>query len=246
MGREGRSYKGISANVIDPASFDEVQRQALAEAFPKRVSPEGLIYSEEAMERPAGYTKPGLGVVSNAFMKRAIERATQPQYSDEQVDENLINSMLKGELQSRQFGKPSQGRYQGEIEAIRRGEQAPGPVGAAYHPSTRLGELQTRSATSPEQAHARALMHAAVWGEGLAPSQTIPLESPGPVRTIREFQPQQLSIPGAGLAPQINTTPALEEAVATERYMGTRPGQQLRFAMQKALAKASARQTSLF
>jgi hypothetical protein len=92
-------------------------------------------------------------------------------------------------------------------------------------------------------------MHAAVWGEGLAPSQTIPLESPGtlgPVRTTREFQPQQLSIPGAGIAPQINTTPALEESVATERYMGTRPGQNLRSAMQKALSKASARQTSLF
>jgi hypothetical protein len=209
MGREGRSYKGISANIIDPASFDEVQRQALAEAFPKRVSPEGLIYSEEAMERPAGYTSPTLGT-------RFSSRTGQP------------------------------GRYQGEIEAIRRGEQSPGPVGAVYHPSTRLEELQTRSATGPEQAHARALMHAAVWGEGLAPSQTIPLESPGPVRTTREFQPQQLSIPGAGLAPQINTTPALEEAVATERYMGTRPGQQLRSAMQKALAKASARQTSLF
>lgn len=212
MGREGRPYKGISANVIDPASFDEVQRQALAEAFPKRVSPEGLIYSEEAMERPTGYTSPTLGT-------RFSSRTGQP------------------------------GRYQGEIEAIRRGEQAPGPVGAAYHPSTRLGELQTRSATAPEQAHARALMHAAVWGEGLAPSQTIPLESPGtsgPVRTTREFQPQQLSIPGAGLAPQINTTPALEEAVATERYMGTRPGQQLRSAMQKALAIAGARQTSLF
>ena len=209
MGREGRSYKGISANIIDPASFDEVQRQALAEAFPKRVSPEGLIYSEEAMERPAGYTSPTLGT-------RFSSRTGQP------------------------------GRYQGEIEAIRRGEQSPGPVGAAYHPSTRLGELQTRSATGPEQVHARALMHAAVWGEGLAPSQTIPLESPGPVRATREFQPQQLSIPGAGLAPQINTTPALEEAVATERYMGTRPGQQLRSAMQKALAKASTRQTSLF
>ena len=209
MGREGRSYKGISANIIDPASFDEVQRQALAEAFPKRVSPEGLIYSEEAMERPAGYTSPTLGT-------RFSSRTGQP------------------------------GRYQGEIEAIRRGEQSPGPVGAAYHPSTRLGELQTRLATGPEQVHARALMHAAVWGEGLAPSQTIPLESPGLVRTTREFQPQQLSIPGAGLAPQINTTPALEEAVATERYMGTRPGQQLRSAMQKALAKASARQTSLF
>ena len=212
MGREGRSYKGIAANIIDPASFDPEQRQALAEAFPKRVSPEGLIYSEEAMERPAGYTKPTLGT-------RFSSRAGQ------------------------------QGQYQGEIEAIRRGEQAPGPVGAAYHPSTKLEKLQSRLATSPEQAYARARLHAAVWGEELAPSQTIPLENPatsGPVRIVREFQPQQLSIPGAGIAPQINTTPALEEAVATERYMGTRPGQQLRFAMQKALAKSNARQTSLF
>jgi hypothetical protein len=212
MGREGRSYKGIAANIIDPASFDPEQRQALADAFPKRVSPEGLIYSEEAMERPAGYTKPTLGT-------RFSSRAGQ------------------------------QGQYQGEIEAIRRGEQAPGLVGAAYHPSTKLEKLQSRSATSAEQSYARARLHAAVWGEGLAPSQTIPLESPGtsgPVRTTREFQPQQLSIPGAGIAPQINTTPPLEEAVATERYMGTRPGQNLRSAMQKALSKASARQTSLF
>ena len=212
MGREGRSYKGIAANIIDPASFDPEQRQDLADAFPKRVSPEGLIYSEEAMERPAGYTKPTLGT-------RFSSRAGQ------------------------------QGQYQGEIESIRRGEQTPGPVGAAYHPSTRLEKLQSRLATSPEQAYARARLHAAVWGEDLAPSQTIPLESPstsGPVRIVHEFQPQQLSIPGAGIAPQINTTPALEEAVATERYMGTRPGQNLRSAMQKALSKASARQTSLF
>jgi hypothetical protein len=212
MGREGRSYKGIAANIIDPASFDPEQRQDLADAFPKRVSPEGLIYSEEAMERPTGYTKPTLGT---RFSSRS--------------------------------GRQSQ--YQGEIEAIRRGEQAPGPVGAVYHPSTRLEKLQSRLATSPEQAYARARLHAAVWGEDLAPSQTIPLESPGtssPVRTTREFQPQQLSIPGAGIAPQINTTPALEEAVATERYMGTRPGQNLRSAMQKALSKASARQTALF
>jgi hypothetical protein len=212
MGREGRSYKGVSANIIDPISFDPEQRQALAEAFPKRVSPEGLLYAEEAMERPFGYTKPTLGT---RFSSRA--------------------------------GR--QGQYQGEIEAIRRGEQAPGPVNALEHPSTRLEKLQSRPATSPEQAYARARLHAAVWGEDLAPSQTIPLESPstsGPVRIVHEFQPQQLSIPGAGIAPQINTTPALEEAVATERYMGTRPGQQLRSAMQKALAKASARQTSLF
>jgi hypothetical protein len=61
MGREGRTFKGIAANVIDPASFDPAQRQALAEAHPERVSPEGLIYSKQAMERPIGYTEPTLG-----------------------------------------------------------------------------------------------------------------------------------------------------------------------------------------
>ena len=61
MGREGRTFKGIAANVIDPASFDPSQRQALAEAYPERVSPEGLIYSAQAMERPIGYTEPTLG-----------------------------------------------------------------------------------------------------------------------------------------------------------------------------------------
>jgi hypothetical protein len=61
MGREGRTFKGIAANVIDPASFDPSQRQALAEAYPERVSPEGLIYSSQAMERPIGYTEPTLG-----------------------------------------------------------------------------------------------------------------------------------------------------------------------------------------
>ena len=61
MGREGRTFKGIAANVIDPASFDPSQRQALAEAYPERVSPEGLIYSKQAMERPIGYTEPTLG-----------------------------------------------------------------------------------------------------------------------------------------------------------------------------------------
>jgi len=212
MGREGRSYKGIAANVIDPASFDPVQQKELAKAYPERVSPEGLIYSEEAMQRPAGYTRPTLGT-------RFSSQAGQ------------------------------QGKYRGEVEAIRSGEQTPGPVNVTFHPSTRLESLQSRPATPAEQAHARALLHAAVWGEDLAPSQTIPLESPGtssPVRITHEFQPQQLSIPGASVAPQIRSTPALEEAVATERYMGTRPGQNLRAAMQKALAKASVRQPSLF
>lgn len=61
MGREGRTFKGVAANVIDPASFDPAQRQVVAEAYPERISPEGLLYSKEAMERPIGYTESTLG-----------------------------------------------------------------------------------------------------------------------------------------------------------------------------------------
>ena len=49
MGHEGRTFKGVSATEIDPRSFDPVERAALAKQYPSRVTPEGLIYSEQAM-----------------------------------------------------------------------------------------------------------------------------------------------------------------------------------------------------
>jgi hypothetical protein len=49
MGSEGRTFKGVSATEIDPRSFDPVERAALAKQYPSRVTPEGLIYSEQAM-----------------------------------------------------------------------------------------------------------------------------------------------------------------------------------------------------
>lgn len=183
MGRGDRSYKGISADVIDPASFDPTQRAALAEAYPERVTPEGLIYTKKATEEV-------------------------PSAGQMHVREELTPAMR----------------------------------GLRSAPTSRV-------ATSPEQAFARAMLHAAVWGG--EPTRA-PLSSNAeevqatPVRTVREFQPQQLSIPGAGLASQIRSTPALEEALATERYMGSRPGTNLRSAMQKALAKASVQQPTLF
>ena len=183
MGRGDRSYKGISSDVIDPGSFDPTQRAALAEAYPERVTPEGLIYTKKATEEV-----------------------------------------------------PSAGQMH------MREELTPAMRGLRSAPTS-------RTATSPEQAFARAVLHAAVWGG--EPTRA-PLSSnaeevqAAPVRTVREARPQQLSIPGAGLASQIRSTPALEEALATERYMGSRPGTNLRAAMQKALAKASVQQPTLF
>jgi hypothetical protein len=183
MGKGDRSYKGISADVIDPGSFDPTQRAALAEAYPERVTPEGLIYTKKATEEV-------------------------PSAGQMHVREELSPTMR----------------------------------GLRSAPTS-------RTVTSPEQAYAQAMLHAAVWGgePTRAPlSGNVEEVQAAPVRTVREARPQQLSIPGAGLASQIRSTPALEEALATERYMGSRPGTNLRSAMQKALAKASVQQPTLF
>jgi hypothetical protein len=50
MGREGRTFKGVAANVIDPASFDPALLSTIAEATPERIDPtSGLAYSTQAM-----------------------------------------------------------------------------------------------------------------------------------------------------------------------------------------------------
>jgi hypothetical protein len=115
-----------------------------------------------------------------------------------------------------------------------------------------MEKISTRVPTPAEQSFLRAHIHAGIWGDPAdlqsnSAAQTIQLEpASATVVTHREFKPTQLVIPGAGVAPQIRSTPALEEAVATEQYMGTRPGRNLRAAMQKALSKAAAYQPSLF
>jgi len=50
MGREGRTFKGVSAEVIDPRSFDPAALAQLAEAAPEVLDPTtGLAYSQQAM-----------------------------------------------------------------------------------------------------------------------------------------------------------------------------------------------------
>ena len=115
MGKSDRSYKGISADVIDPASFDPAQLEILAKLYPERVTPEGLLYTEAATERPSGYTAPGMGAYSNAAMKRALAGPTP-----EQVDENLIQLALSspgGRLQARAQTAPRQAPAEGSPRA---------------------------------------------------------------------------------------------------------------------------------
>ena len=78
---------------------------------------------------------------------------------------------------------------------------------------------------------------------------SLPAATPEPsttVYTTREFVPTQLVLPGAGIAPEIQSNPALETAIATERYMGTRPSQKMRAALQQAMARVAVQQPSLF
>jgi len=50
MGREGRTFKGVSQDVVDPRSFDPAALAAIAEATPEVIDPTtGLAYSTAAM-----------------------------------------------------------------------------------------------------------------------------------------------------------------------------------------------------
>ena len=49
LGQQGRTYKGVGTQEIDPRSFDPVMLSQLAKQSPERVTPEGLIYSTQAL-----------------------------------------------------------------------------------------------------------------------------------------------------------------------------------------------------
>lgn len=49
LGQQGRTYKGVGTQEIDPRSFDPVMLSQLAKQSPERLTPEGLIYSNQAL-----------------------------------------------------------------------------------------------------------------------------------------------------------------------------------------------------
>ena len=235
MGKRDRSYKGITSDVIDPRSFDPVERQKRAEERPDLITPEGLLYMETAAERPIGYTPPGMGAYSNAAMKRALAGPTP-----EQVDENLIQLALSspgGRLQARAQTAPRPAPAEGSARAK--------SVALLKQRSEMINQIMRGESVDLPSASGARPQEVGQTSEWIHGPKEAPKSNPT-VRTVREARPQQLSIPGAGLASQIRSTPALEEALATERYMGSRPGTNLRAAMQKALAKASVQQPTLF
>lgn len=259
LGKEGRTYKGISADVINRASFDPAERQRILEAFPQAATPEGLIYSPSALESPGGglkaYKTPSFFVnKANEAGLSVHDFANEVLSNPSQHTKGTLKIAAETKASFKPTPAPGSARAQKIASLVASAEalKATG-AGAAAAPTeyrTRLENLTRRTPTPAEQSTWRSRVHAGIWGDPndlqtSSAAQTIALE---PATTVihHAFQPTQLTLPGAGIAPQIRSTPALEEAVATEKYMGTRPGQNLRAAMQKALSKAATYQPALF
>lgn len=260
MGREGRTFKGVAANVIDPGSFDPAIVSQLAESAPERIDPTtGLAYSVQAMGgkeraamaaeqealRQAGRYKESIQLgkkMTQAQSPRVIPGSQEgplfTNMSNEQLNETVLQARNAGMLDVEQAASNVLSARAEQAEKLGMMQQRSELVKQAL--SGELGSL-------PQVPVSREFPFSATPQKKQPPA--LPQAAPEPsrtVRTVREQAPIQLVIPGAGVAPTIGTTPALEAAVATERYMGTRPGQKMRAALQKALGRASVQQQSLF
>lgn len=251
MGSEGRTYKGVASNVVDPGSFDPAMLSHIAEGAPERIDPAtGLAYSVQAMGgkeraamaaeqealRQAGRYKESIQLgkkMAQAQTQRVLPGAQEgPIFtgmSNEQLNETVLQARNAGALDVEQAAQNVLSARAEQAEKVglmkQRSELVKqalsGPLGKLPQPSTsRVKQPPSPPARTPE------------------PSATI--------RTTREFVPTQLAIPGAGVAPAIQSNPALETAIATERYMGTRPSQKMRAALQQAMARAAVQQPTLF
>jgi hypothetical protein len=251
MGTEGRSYKGVQSNVVDPGSFDPAMLSQIAEVSPERIDPTtGLAYSVQAMGgkeragmaaeqealRQAGRYKESIQLgkkMAQSQTQRVLPGAQEgPIFtgmSNEQLNETILQARNAGALDVEQAAQNVLSARAEQAEKVglmkQRSELVKqalsGPLGKLPQPSTsRVKQPPSPPARTPE------------------PSATI--------RTTREFVPTQLAIPGAGVAPAIQSNPALETAIATERYMGTRPSQKMRAALQQAMARAAVQQPTLF
>lgn len=251
MGTEGRSYKGVQSNVVDPGSFDPAMLSQIAEVSPERIDPTtGLAYSVQAMGgkeragmaaeqealRQAGRYKESIQLgkkMAQSQTQRVLPGAQEgPIFtgmSNEQLNETVLQARNAGALDVEQAAQNVLSARAEQAEKVglmkQRSELVKqalsGPLGKLPQPSTsRVKQPPSPPAKTPE------------------PSATI--------RTTREFVPTQLAIPGAGVAPAIQSNPALETAIATERYMGTRPSQRMRAALQQAMARAAVQQPTLF
>jgi hypothetical protein len=228
MGREGRTFKGIATNVIDPASFDPALLSEIAKATPERIDPSsGLAYARQAM-----------GGEKAAQRRRQIEALRQSgQRMRGRMGTELPASVVRGGAISESGVDPALG--------TRFAQRPPAPAGSAR--AQRIELMRQRDK----------LVSEALSGK-LSPLPQIPnkkvfvasvpktTQPSGTIKTTREFVPAQLTIPGAGVAPSVGSTPALEEALAVEKYMAGRPSQRLGIALRQALATQNVQQLPLF
>jgi hypothetical protein len=260
MGTEGRSYKGVQSNVIDPGSFDPSIISQIAESAPERIDPTtGLAYSVQSMGgkeraamaaeqealRQAGRYKESIQLgkkMAQAQTQRVLPGAQEgPIFtgmSNEQLNETVLQARNAGALDVEQAAQNVLSARAEQAEKASLMQQRSQLVKQAL--SGELGKL-------PQVPVAREYPFRATPQLNQPPS--LPPAAPQPsatIRTTREFVPTQLVIPGAGVAPAIQSNPALETAIATERYMGTRPSQKMRAALQQAMARAAVQQPSLF
>jgi hypothetical protein len=251
MGSEGRTYKGVASNVVDPGSFDPAMLSEIAEGAPERIDPAtGLAYSVQAMGgkeragmaaeqealRQAGRYKESIQLgkkMAQAQTQRVLPGAQEgPIFtgmSNEQLNETVLQARNAGALDVEQAA-------QNVLSA--RAEQA-----------EKVGLMKQRSELVKQALSGPLGKLPQVPTSGVKQPPSLPAAAPEPsatIRTTREFIPTQLVIPGAGVAPAIQSNPALETAVATERYMGTRPSQKMRAALQQAMARAAVQQPTLF
>lgn len=260
MGTEGRRYKGIESSVIDPGSFDPSILAEIAESAPERIDPTtGLAYSIQAMGgkerakiaaeqhalRQAGRYKESIQLgnkKAQAQTQRVLPGAQEgpifTRMSNEQLNETVLQARHAGALDVEQAAQNVLDARAGQAEKTGLMQQRSQLGKQAL--SGELGKL-------PQVPISREYPFRAT--PQLNQPAPLPPAAPQPSATIhitREFVPTQLVIPGAGIAPAIQSNPALETAIATERYMGTRPSQKMRAALQQAMARAAVQQPSLF
>ena len=213
LGNGGRGYAGIKYEQIDPESFGE-NAETLKTAFPERVTPEGLLYSERAMKSEGGGSHPGLGT----RFRSVYGPLPAPSPGAEQI------------------AAAEQARKQSIASS------APSSY-AAYSNDPETAQWRLRVLKGMQQSN----LH-----EKIEEMRKVHEDRPKPVtvQTVREHKPQQLMIPGAGLAPAAEVHPEAQKHFEhnAAKMMARATGRSLQSALLAAQERAnpSARQLALF
>jgi hypothetical protein len=203
LGESDRSYSGINYLQIDPESFGE-EASIIKGMEPERITPEGLIYAEEAMYPAGGGSHPGLGT------------------------------------RFRETYGPMQAPTKGALR-IAAAEQARKQI----QETTAPGSYAAYSADPATEQWRRNILKGASQGTLNLDQMRQVVDSnqaaPQTVYTVQENQPQQLTIPGAGLSPQVTVHPEARRNfdLNTDKMRAQVTGRSLQSALKAALERAN-------